>query len=75
MLKQLLSKRLLLVVEPPRISDLGEFKALASELRSLMPQRDGDGVLQFRVLHAGEKPLNRFARRQIAQRLVTGQYE
>ena len=73
MLKQLL------VVQNPSgplsIPDIGEFKALANELRSLMPQRDCDGMLHFRVLHNGERPLNRFARRQIAQRLVTGQYK
>lgn len=61
--------------EPLGIPNILEFKSLASELRSLMPMRDGNGTLQFRVLRRGEKPLNRFARRLIAQRLVTGQYK
>lgn len=69
MLKQLLE------AQQPPIPDIDEFKQLSGELRSLMPQRDSKGVLQFRVLQVGEKPLNRFARRLIAQRLVTGQYK
>ena len=83
--KQLLNARPLAkprILKAPRqvpasalIPDIREFKSLASELRSLMPWRDGAGALQFRILHYGERPLNRFARRLIARRLVTGQYK
>jgi len=44
-------------------------------LKGLIPQRDERGRLQFRVLRTGEKPLNRWARRNIARWLVSGELD